>query len=85
VGGVTVHPWVFRLIVIVIAVAFLPLIVNGVTELVVIGIDGAGHGIDSLLDPLFERGDARLHGLIRLSLYVVGVTWVARYLLQKRR
>ncbi|MDY6989623.1 MAG: hypothetical protein SWQ30_16370 [Thermodesulfobacteriota bacterium] len=70
-----------RLIVIILAIAFVPLIVSGVSALVVDAIHGVSHGINGLFAPLCKTGEPRLEGLIRLCLYLITVTLLVRFLL----
>jgi len=74
-------PWMIRLIVIILAIAFVPLIVSGVSALVVDAIHGVSHGINSLFAPLSKTGEPRLEGLIRLCLYLITITLLVRFLL----
>jgi hypothetical protein len=74
-------PWMIRLIVIILAIALVPLIVSGVSALIVDAIHGISHGINSLFAPLSKTGEPRLEGLIRLCLYLITITLLVRFLL----
>jgi len=50
------NPWILRIIVLILAVAFIPVIVSGTATLVSNAIQGAGQGIHSLLRPLSMSG-----------------------------
>ena len=75
------NPWVWRILIIFLAVALVPLIVNATAELVTSAIDLASQSIHSLLRPLSRSGDARLEGIIKLSLYVVSITFLVKLFL----
>ena len=78
------NPWVWRLVVIILAVAFLPIIVSGTATMVTKAVEGVGETINSLIRPLSMRGDARLEGLIRLCLYLISITLLIRFLFGRR-
>lgn len=77
-------PWIWRSIIIILAIAFVPMIVAGVASLVTAGIHVVGQNVHSLLRPLSMSGDARLEGIIRLCLYLVAITLLARVLFRGR-
>ena len=79
------NPWVIRLIVIILAIAFLPLMVNGIATLVTEAINAAVHGIQNLLSPFSMSGHRKVEGVIRLCLYLVGVTMLVRFLMRRRK
>ena len=72
------NPWVWRIIVIGFALAFIPLIVKGIAALTVRGVHAISRGIESLLGPLSMTGDARMEGLIELCLYLVAIVLLAK-------
>jgi hypothetical protein len=72
-GGI-MNPWVWRIIIIVLAIAFVPMIVAGTAALITAGIHEAGQNIHSIFEVLFKPGDARLEVLIRLCLYLIVIT-----------
>ena len=72
------NPWVWRIIVIGFALAFIPLIVKGIAALTVRGVHAISRGIESLLGPLSMTGDARMEGLIQLCLYLVVITLLVK-------
>jgi hypothetical protein len=74
------NPWIWRLIIVVLAVALMPVIVSGTATLIANGIQAVGQGIHSLFKPLSMSGDARLEGLIRLCLYLISITLLVRFL-----
>ena len=78
------NPWIWRIIAVILAIAFLPLIVNGVASLTMNAIDAVGHSINLLLKTLSRPGEARLEGLIRLCLYLVSITFFPPQLALKR-
>ena len=73
------NPWILRIIIIILAVAFIPIIVTGTANLVTNGIQAAGQGIHSLLKPLCVSGEARLEGIIKLCLYFVIIVLLVRF------
>ena len=74
------NPWIWRVIIIILAVAFIPLIVNGTASLVTIGINEVSQGIHSVLRPFSMRGGAKMEGIIRLCLYIISITLLIRFL-----
>jgi hypothetical protein len=83
-GGDPMNPWIIRVIVIILAIALLPLVVNGVSALTVQAIKGVSYGINNLISPFSMRGDAKLEGLIRTCLYLIGITLMIKVLLGGR-
>ena len=78
------NPWIWRIVIVILAVAFIPIIVNGTASLVTGGINEVSQSIHSLLRPFSMRGGARMEGIIRLSLYVVAITLLVRFLFGRR-
>lgn len=78
------NPWVWRSIIIILAVAFIPIIISGTAALVTSGIHGISQWIQSLISPFSETGDAKLQGLIRLALYLITITLLVRFLIGRR-
>ena len=78
------NPWILRLIIIILAVAFVPIIVSGTASLITSAIHSVGGGIFSLFEPFSRSGDARLEGIIKLCLYLVAITLIARFLFGRR-
>jgi hypothetical protein len=79
------NPWILRIIIIILAIAFLPLMVSGTASLVTGGIHSVSEGIHSLLRPLSMSGDAKLEGVIRLCLYLIVIMLLARFMLGGRK
>ena len=52
------NPWILRTIIIILAIALLPIIVSGAASLIMSGIHGVGESIHSILSPLSMRGEA---------------------------
>ena len=75
------NPWLIRLIIIILAVAFVPLVVEGTAKLVVQSINSFTKAIHDLLVPFSQTGEARLQGLIRLCLYLISITFLVKFLL----
>ena len=78
------NPWIWRIIITILAIAFIPLIVTGTAALVTSGIHSIGESVHALLRPLSMSGDARLDGVIRLCLYLIAITLLARILFGRR-
>ncbi len=74
------NPWVWRILILIVAIPLVPLVVAGTASLVTTGIHSVGDGIQSLLKPFSMSGDAKLEGIIRLCLYLVAITLLARFL-----
>ena len=78
------NPWILRLIVIILAVAFVPILVSGTASLVTSAIHSVGDGVFSLFEPFSRSGNARLEGIVKLCLYLVVITLIARFLFGRR-
>ena len=74
------NPWIWRLIILILAIAFIPMIVSGTASLVSSGTHSVAESIHSLLRPLSMSGDARLEGLIRLCFYLISITLLINFL-----
>jgi hypothetical protein len=78
------NPWIWRIFVILMAIALLPVIVSGTASLITTGIQEAGKSINYLFEPLIRPGNARLKGMIELGLYLIAGTLLARVLFGRR-
>ena len=78
------NPWIWRLIILILAIAFVPLIISGTASLISSGIHSAQEAIHTLIIPLSEPGEERLKGIIRLCLYLIAITLLARVLFGRR-
>jgi hypothetical protein len=76
--------WDNRIIIIIAALASLIIIVPLATQLTVQVIHSATQGIQNLFHPLGMSGDARLEGVIKLCLYLIGITLLVRHLFGPR-
>lgn len=74
------HPWAVRIIVIILAIAFVPIIVGGVADLVAGSVNTLGEGIGGFFDSLSESSNARVESLLKLALYIVFITILIRVL-----
>jgi hypothetical protein len=72
--------WLVWIIVVGLALAFVPLIVKGIAALTVRGVNAVSHEIESLLGPLSMTGDPRMQGLIELCLYLVAIVYIGKFL-----
>jgi hypothetical protein len=77
------NPWILRLIIIVAAIALVPVIISGASSLVTSGIYSVGESVNSLLRPLSLSGEARLQGIIKICLYLIAVTFLVKVLMRK--
>ena len=75
------NPWIWRIIIVLLAVALVPPIVAGTAGLIMHGIDIASQGIHSLFEPLHASGEAKVRGILELCLYLVVITVLFRVLL----
>jgi hypothetical protein len=79
------NPWIWRMVIIILAIAFVPIIVSSTASLITSGIHEVGESIHSILRPLSMRGEAKLKGIIELCLYLVSVTILIRFLFGNNR
>ena len=77
------NSWTGRIIMIILAIAFVPLLVTIISHLAVLVINAGIQGITSLFDPFSMSGDAKLSGVIKLCLYLVAGTLLVKYLLRR--
>jgi hypothetical protein len=77
------NSWTGRIIMVILAIAFIPLLASVVSQLVVQAVNAGIQGITSLFDPFSMSGDARLGGVIKLCLYLVAGTFLLKYLLRR--
>ena len=78
------NPWIWRIIIIILAIAFVPIIISGTASLITSGIHEVGESIHSILRPLLMRGEAKLKGIIELCLYFISITILIRFLFGNR-
>ena len=78
------NPWMLRIIIIILAFAFVPLLVSAVASLVTSGIYSIGESVNSLLRPLSQGGEARLEGVIRICLYLIFITLLIRFVFGRK-
>ena len=74
------NPWIQRAIVVILSVAFVPLIVTGISALTMRGVKAVSQGVESLIGPLSMTGDPRMQGLIELCLYLVAIVYIGKFL-----
>jgi len=74
------NPWIWRAIIILLAVAFVPLIVSAVASLVTQGIHSVTESVQYALKPLSQSGEPRLQGIIKLCLYLITTTLLVKAL-----
>jgi hypothetical protein len=75
------NPWIWRIIIVLVAIALIPIIVQGTTNLISNVIEIFSQNIHDLFEPLSKSGEKRLLGIIRLCLYLISITLLARFLL----
>ena len=73
--------WIWRIVIVLLAIALIPIIVQGTTSLISSGIEVFSQNIHDLFEPLSKSGEKRLLGIIRLCLYLISITLLARFLL----
>lgn len=78
------NPWITRIIVIILAIVFLPMLINAVTQLTMEGINGAVQTFKTLTGSLSLAGEGRSEGAIKLCLYLIAGTLLIRYLFGRR-
>ena len=76
--------WANRIIIIIVALASLIIVVPLVTQLTMQVIHVVTQGFQNFLQTLLMPGDARLEGVIKLCLYLLGITLLARFLIGSR-
>jgi hypothetical protein len=76
--------WTHRIIIILLALAFLPVLVHLVTQFSMLAINAATQELQHLFQPLFMAGGSRLEGVIKLCLYLIGITLLVRFLFGPR-
>jgi len=77
--------WVFRIIVVIAAIAIIPLLVNGTATLVSHGVNGVSRIVhQTIVAPFSMSGSMRMEALIRLCLYLVAVLLVAKFVFARR-
>ena len=72
--------WTHRIIIILVALAFLPVLVHLVTQFSMLAINAATQELQNLFRPLLMSGGSRLEGTIKLCLYLIGISLLARFL-----
>ena len=75
-------PWIVRIITIILAVAFVPLIISWIAAFVTKVIYSVGERVQSLLDPLFHSGN--IEGILTLCFGLVAITLLIRFLLRTK-
>jgi hypothetical protein len=75
------HPLVLKIVIALIALAFLPSLINFVAEVTVHSINVITEGITA---PFSLRGDPKIEGLIKLCLYLIAITLLAKFILNLR-
>ena len=78
------NPWIWRIIIVLLAIALIPIIVQGTTNLISSGIEVLSQDLNELFKPLSKSGEKRFIGIIRLCLYLISITLLARFLLGRR-
>jgi hypothetical protein len=78
------NPWITRIIILILAVPLVPIIVNGTAKIITNSIQATQKGVIGLLSPVGMSGQAGLEGAIRLGLYLIVVTLIARFFFSRR-
>ena len=73
------NPWGWRIAAVALALALVPLVINGTSWLIMSGVNSVTHGTKSFFDSIFTLGDERrMEALIKLAVGIVVVTLIAR-------
>jgi len=78
------NSWIVRAIIIILAIAFLPVLVMGTAKLISNGINAVDHAIHSVFLPFAMPGEAKLQGVIKLCLYLISITFLIKILFGTR-
>ena len=76
--------WTHRIIIILVALAFLPVLVHLVTQFSMLAINAASQELQNLFRPLLMSGGSRLEGTIRLCLYLIAIILLGKFLIGPR-
>ena len=79
------NTWLWRIILIVVAVALLPILIDGTTRLAVHWMNAITRETSTLFDPFSLSGDARVGGVIKLCLYLIAGTLLIRFFINRRQ
>jgi hypothetical protein len=77
------NPWIWRIVIIILAVAFVPIIVSGTASLIGSAIHSVSDGVNNLFRPFSQSGNAKLEGIIQLCLYLISIGLLARLIIRK--
>ena len=77
------NPWMWRIIVIILGVAFVPIIVSGTASLIASSVHSVSEGVNNLFRPFSQSGNAKLEGIIQLCLYLISIGLLARVIIRK--
>jgi hypothetical protein len=75
--------WFWRIVIIVLAVAFVPIFVSGVSAILENIIQSIGNGVHEVLRPFSQSGTVRLRGIIQFCLYLISIGLLARIIIRK--
>jgi hypothetical protein len=78
------NPWIWRAVVIILAIGFVPLIVSGIGSLVASGVNAVTHSVSSFFTSISGSESARTEAVIKLAVSLVVVTLIAKGLFGKR-
>jgi hypothetical protein len=76
--------WIWRIVIIILALAIVPPIINGTASIVISGIATISKTVHSFIGTVSGSGDARLESLIKLCLYLISITILIRFLFNKK-
>ena len=84
-GGDEMNPVVWKIAAALVALALVPLVINGTAALFMGGVNSVSHGVKTFFDSIFVFGDdRRMEALIKLAVGLVVLTLIATGLFGKR-
>ena len=80
------NPVVWRIAAALVALAVVPLVINGTAALFINGVNSVSHGIKTFFDSIFAFGDDRsMEALIKLAVGLVVVTLIVTIAFGKQK
>ena len=80
------NPVVWRIALALVALALVPLVINGTAALFMGGVNSVSHGVKTFFDSIFVfGGDRRMEALIKLAVGLVVVTLIVTIVFGKQK
>jgi hypothetical protein len=76
--------WIWRIVLILLALAIVPPIINGTAAIVISGIAAISKTVHSFIGTVSGSGDARVESLIKLCLYLISITILIKFLFKRK-